>query len=147
VAVVTEPAATSDERPRVATGRAVRDPKRLVNECLQLDLAQLRRRGQLLDVQGVPKTGTVNIQIRIYEMMAPVAGETALFTEDHENVALDNGIFSIRIGTGMPVSGTFGPELFNATNRYLQVHINGEIVLAMEDALDTPLFLLLGEKN
>jgi len=47
----------------------------------------------------------------------------------------------------MPVSGTFGPELFNATNRYLQVHINGEIVLAMEDALDTPLFLLLGEKN
>jgi len=95
----------------------------------------------------VPKTGTVNIQIRIYEMMAPVAGETALFTEDHENVALDNGIFSIRIGTGMPVSGTFGPELFNATNRYLQVHISGEIVLAMEDALDTPLFLLLGEKN
>jgi hypothetical protein len=82
--------------------------------------------GQLLDAQGVPKTGTVNIQIRIYEMMAPVAGETALFTEDHENVALDNGIFSIRIGTGMPVSGVFGPELFNATNRYLQVHINGE---------------------
>jgi len=82
--------------------------------------------GQLLDALGVPKTGTVNIQIRIYEMMAPVAGETALFTEDHENVALDNGIFSIRIGTGMPVSGTFGPELFNATNRYLQVHINGE---------------------
>jgi uncharacterized protein YjbI with pentapeptide repeats len=26
----------------------------------------------------------------------------------------------------MPVSGTFGPELFNATNRYLQVHINSE---------------------
>ena len=82
--------------------------------------------GQLLDAQGVPKTGTVNIQIRIYEMMAPVAGESPLFTEDHENVALDNGIFSIRIGTGMPVSGTFGPELFNATNRYMQVHINGE---------------------
>jgi len=82
--------------------------------------------GQLLDAQGVPKTGTVNIQIRIYEMMAPVAGETALFTEDHENVGLDNGIVSIRIGTGMPVSGVFGPELFNATNRYLQVHINGE---------------------
>ena len=53
--------------------------------------------GQLLDAQGVPKIGTVNIQIRIYEMMAPVAGEAALFTEDHENVALDNGIFSIRI--------------------------------------------------
>ena len=82
--------------------------------------------GQLLDAQGVPKTGTVNIQIRIYEMMAPVAGESPLFAEDHENVELDNGIFSIRIGTGMPVSGVFGPELFNATNRYLQVHINGE---------------------
>jgi hypothetical protein len=82
--------------------------------------------GQLLDAQGVPKTGTVNIQIRIYEMMAPVAGESPLFAEDHENVGLDNGIFSIRIGTGMPVSGTFGPELFNATNRYLQVHINSE---------------------
>ena len=30
------------------------------------------------------------------------------------------------MSSGMPVSGTFGPELFNATNRYLQVHINGE---------------------
>lgn len=74
----------------------------------------------------MPKTGTVNIQIRIYEMMAPVAGESPQFAEDHENVGLDNGIFSIRIGTGMPLSGVFGPELFNATNRYLQVHINGE---------------------
>jgi len=55
-----------------------------------------------------------------------VAGESPLFAEDHENVGLDNGIFSIRIGTGMPVSGAFGPELFSATNRYLQVHINGE---------------------
>jgi len=26
----------------------------------------------------------------------------------------------------MPLSGVFGPELFNATNQYLQVHINGE---------------------
>jgi hypothetical protein len=82
--------------------------------------------GQLLDAQGVPKTGTVNIQIRIYEMMAPVAGESPLFAEDHEGVGLDNGIFSIHIGTGAPLSGVFGPDLFAATNRYLEVHINGE---------------------
>ena len=54
--------------------------------------------GQLLDAQGVPKTGAVNIQIRIYEALAAFPGETALFVEDHPNVGLDNGIFSIRLG-------------------------------------------------
>jgi hypothetical protein len=73
--------------------------------------------GQLLDAQGVPKTGTVNITIGIYEAMAPLPGESALYIETHENVALDNGIFSMRIGTGTPLSGVFGPELYNATNR------------------------------
>jgi len=51
VFVVTEPAATHGERLKVPTGRAVRDPKRLVNECLHLDLVELRRRG-LLAAQG-----------------------------------------------------------------------------------------------
>ena len=60
--------------------------------------------GQLLDAQGVPKQGTVNLQIRIYEALAAFPGETALFVEDHPNVGLDNGIFSIRLGTGTALS-------------------------------------------
>jgi hypothetical protein len=57
--VVTEPAATtSDERPKVATGRAVRDRKRLVNECLHLDLVELRRRGVVMGPNGASITWT-----------------------------------------------------------------------------------------
>lgn len=82
--------------------------------------------GQLLDAQGVPKTGTVNIEVRVFEMTAPVPSEQALFVEDHTNVSLDNGIFSIRLGTGQIVAGTFDASLFNGTNRYLEIVINGE---------------------
>jgi hypothetical protein len=52
VAVVTEPAATPDERPKVATGRAVRERKVRVDETHAIDLVELRRRGMLTGPSG-----------------------------------------------------------------------------------------------
>jgi len=58
VAVVTEPAATPDERPKVATGRAVRERKLRVDEVHVIDLVELRRRGLLAAPSGSSITWT-----------------------------------------------------------------------------------------
>lgn len=89
--------------------------------------ADISYQGQLLDADGNPLGGPVNLQIRIYESFAPSPGEVALFVEDHAGTEITTGgVFSITIGGGSAVSGTLGPETFEGTNRYLEVHVNGE---------------------
>jgi hypothetical protein len=77
----------------------------------------------------------VNLQLRAYDGLDDSPGETAL-------VALENGIFSARLGTGQSVSGAFCPALFDGTNRHLQVHVNGErlrpLSAASEASADAP---------
>lgn len=94
--------------------------------------------GQLLDASDVPLPGPVNMQVRIYEAPAPFGGETALFIEDHIGVALDNGIFSVRIGGGSPVVGAIDANLFAAMNRYLEVHVAGERLLPRQPIGSAP---------
>ena len=83
--------------------------------------------GRLLDSGGTPMTGSVNIQLRIYESPFPLTPETPLYTEDHYGVALnDEGGFTVRLGTGNVLIGTFNTALFEGVNRSLEVVINGE---------------------
>ena len=54
--------------------------------------------GRLTDAVGAPLTGLVDLKLRIFDV--PSAG-TALYTEDHTGVVLDNnGAFTVRLGTG-----------------------------------------------
>lgn len=89
--------------------------------------ADISYQGQLLDADGNPLGGPVDLQIRIYESFSPSPGEVALFVEDHAGMEITTGgVFSITLGGGSTVSGTLGPETFEGSNRYLEVHVNGE---------------------
>jgi len=82
--------------------------------------------GRLTDAVGAPLTGLVNLQMRIYDV---VAGGSALYVEDHTNVIVDDvGAFSVRLGAGSTLLGTFDTTLFAGVNRYLEVVVNGEIL-------------------
>lgn len=94
--------------------------------------------GQLLDPSGVPRLGPVNLQVRVYAGPVPATGETALYTEDHDAVPLDGGVFSLRLGAGAPVSGVFDANLFSGMNRYLQLHVNGERLLPRQPISSVP---------
>lgn len=94
--------------------------------------------GQLLDTNGAPVTGTVALQIRVYDSPVPFPNEPALYVEDHPSVTVENGIFSVRVGTGNVVTGQFGPALFDEMNRFLQVHVNGERLLPRQVISSVP---------
>ncbi len=94
--------------------------------------------GQLLDPSGNPRTGPVNLHVRVYGQPVPASGEVALFAEDHDAVPLDGGVFSIRLGAGTPVSGVFDATLFSGMNRYLQLHVNGERLLPRQPISSVP---------
>ena len=80
--------------------------------------------GHLTDSVGAPLTGPVDLQIRIFDVIASGA---ALYIEDHTSVAVDDsGAFNIRLGTGSTLTGTFNTALFAGVNRYLEVVVDGE---------------------
>ena len=85
--------------------------------------------GQLLDASDAPLLGPVNLRIHLYQAPAPFGGETALFIEDHLNIPLDNGVFTLRVGMGTPILGAVNASLFVGMNRFLEVHVNGEQLL------------------
>lgn len=82
--------------------------------------------GRILDADGAPVPGPVNIQVRVFASPAPMAGESPLYVEDHVGVALVDGTFHILIGQGSPLVGSFDPSLFEGPNRYLEIALNGE---------------------
>ena len=54
--------------------------------------------GRLMDSVGTPRTDPVNLQMRIFNV---IAVGTALYLDDHTSVAVDNsGAFSVRLGSG-----------------------------------------------
>ncbi|MCH2170183.1 hypothetical protein MK489_05335 [Myxococcota bacterium] len=89
--------------------------------------ADISYQGQLIDASGELVTGAVNIQLRIYESETPTGGdETPLYIEDHLGVAVEGGVFHLLVGQGSVLVGSFGPELFDHSERYLELHVNGE---------------------
>ena len=69
--------------------------------------------GVLVDEAGNPRFGPVDIQIRFYDAGT---GGTMLFEEIHTDVPLDNGVYSIEIGSntvgGIPESAINASELW-----------------------------------
>ncbi|MCC6963802.1 MAG: tail fiber domain-containing protein [candidate division Zixibacteria bacterium] len=85
--------------------------------------------GRLLDSDDAPISGTIDITYAIFETPA---GGTALWTETHPNVAVTNGLFSVTLGSIVPLttdivagSGGGGGGAI-ALERYLEVRIGGD---------------------
>jgi hypothetical protein len=81
--------------------------------------------GRLLDSGGDPVTGPVIIEIGVWDQ---ATGGTRLYGELHPSVTLEDGVFSILLGTGGLQEGTFDAALFADQNRYLQVHVDYEVL-------------------
>ena len=98
--------------------------------------------GRLTDAVGAPLVGLVDLQLRIFDV--PAAG-TALYTEDHAGVVLDdNGAFTVRLGTGSLKVGAYDGALFSGVNRYLEVVVDGE-TLAPRQAVGSVPYALVAE--
>ena len=83
--------------------------------------------GRLTDTVGAPLIGPVNLSMRIYDV---IAGGSALYIEDHPNAAVDDvGAFSAKLGAGSVILGTFNSALFADVNRYLEVVVDGEVLV------------------
>jgi hypothetical protein len=79
----------------------------------------------------------VNLKLEIFDVLS---GGTALYTEDHVGVVLDdNGVFTVRVGTGSLKVGAFDRELFSSgVNRYLQVVVDDEILTPRQPLSSVP---------
>lgn len=81
--------------------------------------------GRLVDGGGVPLAGPVTFQLSVFD--AEFAG-TSLYSEEHAGVPLNaNGNFSVLLGSGTPISGTFGAALFSEVDRYVQVDLTSPV--------------------
>lgn len=101
--------------------------------------------GYLTNALGVPVSGPVNMSVRIYDE----AGSALLYEETQSNVAVTVGLFQIAIGAGSPVSGTFGPALFQgpmAAGEF-ELQINGETLSPRRPIRSTPYAQAAGDAN
>jgi len=89
--------------------------------------------GLLLDSANQPVTGTFAMVFSIYD--SPTGG-VALWTEDHVGVSVASGLFSVELGSVVPLSvdvlvgGSSGLPM-----RYLQLQLPGEAPLSPRTAL------------
>lgn len=93
----------------------------LVAASTAADAAQLPLKinfqGKLLDpASNEPRNGSFSMTFRIYS--AP-SGGSALYTETQPSVQVDNGVFSVQIGTAALLS----PDLFTGASAYMSVQV------------------------
>ena len=80
--------------------------------------------GRLTDAVGASLAGPVDLTFAIYDV--PTGG-TPLYEEEHLAVPLDdNGAFTVLIGDGDVISGSFDAERFSGPERYLEVIVEDE---------------------
>lgn len=76
--------------------------------------------GKLTDATGTPvPDGTYCIEFKIYDS---ASGGSSCWTEQHSNVPVFNGLFSVILGSFNPIPDT----CFNQPDRWLSVNICGE---------------------
>jgi len=82
--------------------------------------------GRLLDNAGIPVTGSYNFVVRVYDALS---GGTLKYQENHNAVAVDDGVYNFLVGTQTKSGGdsTWSVELWNCcANLFLEVVVNGE---------------------
>lgn len=80
--------------------------------------------GYLTNPDGTPIDGTITTELELWT--DSTAGDL-LYSESHAMVAVSKGLFSIEIGTGTPISGTFNADLFSQ-DTWLALTINSELL-------------------
>ena len=79
--------------------------------------------GRLTDAAGAPVNGARDLTLALYD--APTAG-TLLYSETQSAVTVTNGLFSVEVGTGTPVTGTFAGVNFSTHNIFLGIAVGAD---------------------
>jgi hypothetical protein len=87
----------------------------------------LTEQGRLLDTAGAPATGSVSIVFTIYDA---ATGGASLWTET-QNVTLDDGYFSARLGEVTAIPST----VFSGATRYLGVKVGTDAEMTPRQTL------------
>jgi hypothetical protein len=89
--------------------------------------------GSLADSNGSPLSGTFDIRFSLFDALED---GTMLWSEDHTNVAVSNGLFSVGLGSlttgGLPLN-LWGDD------RFLEIAINGDALRPREPIRSVPL--------
>ena len=87
--------------------------------------------GLLLDDQGDPVTGPVDLVLRLYD--AEESG-TLLWTESHADVDVLDGVYAVELGASTPLT----PEILDAPALYLEVEVEGDTLAPRQRLLAVP---------
>jgi hypothetical protein len=77
--------------------------------------------GVLLDAAGAPLNGTISLSFRI---LAAATGGTSLWAETHPAVPVVDGTYAVELGS----ITAFGATLFDGSERWLEVSVDGELL-------------------
>ena len=93
--------------------------------------------GVLTDSAGIPITTptTVTIVARVFD---GASGGTELYSETHSNVTVEEGVFSLVLGSGSTPTGSFSASTFAANTTWLQLEIEGEAQSPRQAFLSVP---------
>lgn len=103
--------------------------------------------GRLLDNNGIPVTGSYNFVLSIWSTASGTTGK--VYQENHNAVAVDDGVYNFQIGGGTSQSPTWNPtSLFNtAAARYVELAVNGETLTPRHRLLSAPFTLQSGNSD
>ena len=88
--------------------------------------------GHLADANGNPLNGTVSLTFAIYD--AETGGNVIWGPETHAAVNVQDGLFSVGLGTIQPLSA----EVWTGGDRYLEITVNGQTLSPREPIRAVP---------
>jgi hypothetical protein len=70
---------------------------------------------------GSPASGSINVNFAIFDA---ISGGASLWSEDHSGVPVKNGVFSVLLGSKVPLTST----IFSGAARWLEVKVGGQVM-------------------
>lgn len=86
-------------------------------------IGPMNYQGRLLNNAGVPVTGSYTFKVRIYDA---ASGGTLKFSEQHNSIAVADGVYSFLVSTGTNSTGAWDIALWNTPQLFLEIEVNGE---------------------
>lgn len=86
-------------------------------------IGPMNYQGRLLDNAGVPVTATLPFKVRIYDA---ASGGTLKFSEQHNSVVVDDGVYSFLVSTGTNSTGAWDIALWNTAQLFMEIEVNSE---------------------
>lgn len=94
--------------------------------------------GYIQNTDGTALSGTADLRMGVWSDPVSTANSHLLYLEQHDSVAVENGLFSLPLGGGTVQLGAFDANLFAESDRWLEVTVNGEALSPRTRFLSVP---------